>query len=155
MPKEGKTLLLIPPVIDREELVKKIRGDIGHFGIHRMLDRLRKTYWWKGMENTVKDVLTACVPCARTKAGFRLSGTELQPLKMQGIMFRWGIDFAGPLPKTKRGNTMILVCIEHCTKWIELIALPSKSSAHVARAFLENILCRYGVPGLVLTDQGT
>ena len=41
------------------------------------------------------------------------------------------------------------------TKWVELIALPSKLSAYVARAFLENILSRFGVPGVVLTDKGT
>ena len=70
-------------------------------------------------------------------------------------MFRWGIDFAGPLPKSKRGDKYILVCIENMTKWVELIALPSKSSAYEARAFLENILSRFGVPGVVLTDQGT
>ena len=70
-------------------------------------------------------------------------------------MFRWGIDFAGPLPTSDRGNKYILVCIEHFTKWVELIPLPSKSSANVARAFLENVLSRYGVPGVVLTDQGT
>ena len=67
---------------------------------------------------------------------------------------RWGIDFAGPLPTSKRGNKYILVCIEHMKKWVELIALPPKSSAHVARAFLENILNRFGVPRVVLTDQG-
>ena len=155
VPKEGKTMLFIPPVDDRQELVKKIHRDIGHFGIHRMLDRLKRNYWWKGMEDTVKDVLKACMPCARTKAGFRVSGTELQPLKMQGIMFRWGIDFAGPLLVTNRGNAYVMVCIEHTTKWIELMALPTKASAHVARAFLENILSRYGVPGVVLTNQGT
>ena len=70
-------------------------------------------------------------------------------------MFRWGIDFAGPLPVTKRGNTYVMVCIEHTTKWVELIALPTKASAHVAHAFLDNILSRYGVPGVVITDQGT
>ena len=70
-------------------------------------------------------------------------------------MFRWGIDFAGPLPESDRGNKYVLVCIEHCTKWVELIPLPSKSSSHVATAFLENILARYGVPGEVITDQGT
>ena len=80
------------------------------------------------MEDTVKDVLKACVPCARTKAGFRVSGTELQPLKMQCIMFRWGIDFAGPLPVMKRGNAYVMMCIEHTTKRVELIALPTKAS---------------------------
>ena len=89
---------------------------MGHYGIHRMLDRLRRTYWWKGMDDRVKSVLQFFLPCATTKAGFRMSNTELQPLKLQGLMFRWGIDFAGPLPETERGNKYVLVCIEHCTK---------------------------------------
>ena len=70
-------------------------------------------------------------------------------------MFRWGIDFAGPSIETKQGNKYVLVCIEHFTKWVELIPLPSKSSAYVATSFLENIISRYGVPAVVLTDQGT
>ena len=70
-------------------------------------------------------------------------------------MFRWGIDFAGPLPESQRGNKYVLVCIKHTTKWIELIALPSKSSSNVARAFVDNILARFGARGEILTDQGT
>ena len=151
----GSQMLLIPLPEERGDLVKKIHRDMGHFGVKRILDRLRRNYWWKGMDNTVAEVVKACMPCARTKAGFRVSGKELQPLHLQGLMFRWGIDFAGPMPESERGNKYVLVCIEHMTKWVELIALPDKSSANVARAFLENILSRYGAPGVVLTDQGT
>ena len=64
------------------------------------------------MDEQVANVVRACMPCARTKAGFRVSGKELQPLNLQGLMFRWGIDFAGPLPTSKRGNKYVLVCIE-------------------------------------------
>ena len=145
----------MPQPEEKHELVKSIHRDMGHFGVRRIMDRLNQNCWWKGMDTIVNEVVNSCMPCARTKAGFRVSGKELQPLHLQGIMFRWGIDFAGPLPTSKRGNKYILVCIEHMTKWVELIALPSKSSAHVARAFLENILSRFGVPGVVLTDQGT
>ena len=104
------------------------------------------------MDTTVTEEVKACMPCARTKAGFRVFRKELQPLPLQGLMFRWGIDFVGPLPTTKRGNKYVLVCIEHMTKWVELIPLPSKASPFVAQAFLENILSRFGVPGVVLTD---
>ena len=79
-------MLLTPPTKEREELVKKIHRDIDHFGIHRMLDCLRRNYWWKGMDETVKQAVRACVPCARTKAGFRVSAKERQPLALQGIM---------------------------------------------------------------------
>ena len=152
---QQQEMLLVPVPEERLELVKKIHRDMGHFGVKRVMDRLKKTYWWKGMEATTDQVVKACMPCARTKAGFRVSGKELQPLHLQGLMFRWGIDFAGPMLTTKRGNKFVLVCIEHCTKWVELIPLPSKSSEGVARAFLENIISRYGTPGVVLTDGGS
>ena len=45
-------------------------------------------------------------------------------------------------------------CIEHFTKWVELVPLPSKSSKDSARGLLENVLARYGAPGQILTDQG-
>ena len=64
------------------------------------------------------------------------------------------MDSAGPLQKTAAGNTYVLVCIEHFTKWVELIPLPSKSSKDAARELLNGVLSRYGALGEVLTDQG-
>ena len=52
------------------------------------------------------------------------------------------------------GNTYVLVRIEHFTKWVELIPLPSKSSKDAAKALLEGVLSRYRAPGEILTDQG-
>lgn len=89
--------------------------------------------------------------CARTKAGFREMGKDGQPLVLQGLMFRWGLDFARPLPLTDRGNIYVLVYIEHYTKWMELVALPSKSSSDVT--FLEKIwFCTsgFGALGVIL-----
>ena len=66
-------------------------------------------------------------------------------------MFTWGGEFGGPLPESARGNKWILICVEHCTKWV---ALPTKSSANVTHSFLDNVLSRFGVRGVVVTDQG-
>ena len=38
---------------------------------------------------------------------------------------------------------------------MEAAAIPSKESSETARIFRQNILCRYGAPAEVLTDQGT
>ena len=89
-------------------------------------------------------VVQACLPSARVKAGFRESGKELHPLSIRGLGYRWGVDFAGPMQKTAAGNTYVLVCIEHFTKWVELIPLPSKSSKDATRALLDGVLSRYG-----------
>ena len=47
-----------------------------------------------------------------------------------------------------------MVCIEHFTKWVELIPLPSNSSQVSACGLLEGVLSRYEASGEVLTDQG-
>ena len=99
-------------------------------------------------------VVKSCMSCARVKAGFRESGKELQPLPIRGLGYRWGVDFAGPLQRTSARNAWVLVCIEHFTKWVEFILLPSKSSKDAARALPDGVLSRYGAPGEVLTDQG-
>ena len=64
------------------------------------------------------------------------------------------MDFAGPLTLTKAGNKWVLVCIEHFTKWVELIPLPSKSSRDSTRGLLQGVLSRYGASGEILTDKG-
>ena len=107
------------------------------------------------MGDTVVRIIKACLSCARVKAGFRESGKELQPLIIHGLGYRWEVDFAGPLALTKAGNKWVLVCIEHFTKWVELIPLPSKSSRDSARGLLQGVLSKYGPPGEILIDQGT
>ena len=120
-----------------------------------MLDGLHKNYWWRGMGDTVVEITKSCLSCARVKVGFKESGKELQPLPVRGLGYRWEVDFAGPLHLTKAGNKWVLVCIEHFTKWVELIPLPSKSSRDSARGLLDGVLSRYGAPGEILTDEGT
>ena len=57
--------------------------------------------------------------------------------------YRWGIDFSSPLAKTPYGKKWILVCIEHFNKRVELIPLPSKSSANAVKGLLKGVLSRY------------
>ena len=95
------------------------------------------------MGEVVKSVIQRCVPCVRVQAGFKDPQVELQPLPIRGIGYRWGVDFAGPLPTTKRRNKYVLVMIEHFTKWVELLALPNKTSDLTARALLEGVLERF------------
>ena len=107
------------------------------------------------MVEMVAKVVKECMSCARGKVAFRESGKNLQPLPIKGPMYRWGVDFAGPMEETNRGNRYVLVCIEHFTKWVELIPTTSKKAAEVAYQFKSQILSRYGALGEVITDQGS
>ena len=48
-----------------------------------------------------------------------------------------------------------MVAVGSYTKFVEIEALPNKSSATLARWFLFNIISRYGLPYAVRTDHGT
>ena len=149
----GKVMVVVPRVAKREHIALETHRGMGHFGVQRVLDRPQKNYWWRGMGDIVVRIIKACLSCARVKAGFRESGKELHPLIIRALGYRWGVDLAGPLALTKASNKWVLVCIEHFTKWVEQMPLPSKSSRDLARGLLQGVLSRYGAPGEILTDQ--
>jgi hypothetical protein len=53
------------------------------------------------------------------------------------MFYRWSCDLAKELPQTSRGNVYIMIMIEHFSKWVELVALPDKSSHSTSQAFLQ------------------
>ncbi|XP_044317741.1 uncharacterized protein LOC123038114 [Drosophila rhopaloa] len=63
--------------------------------------------------------------------------------------------FVGPLPRTRRGNTMLLVFIDVFSKWVELIPLKKATSAQLEFGFRERILSRFGAPRRLICDNGT
>ena len=62
---------------------------------------------------------------------------------------------AGLFPQSEYGNYYIMVMIEHFSKWVKVVAIPTKESCETARVFRQYVLFRYGAPAEVLTDEGT
>jgi hypothetical protein len=48
-----------------------------------------------------------------------------------------------------------MIMIEHFSKWVELVALPNKSSYSTNQAFLQQVLSRFGACVECLIDQGS
>jgi transposase InsO family protein len=68
-------------------------------------------------------------------------------------------DVAGPeanVPEgeTRTGNKYILVAIDHYSKWCEAKAVADHGAKTAARFLEDDVICRYGVPEFVLTDNG-
>ncbi len=56
--------------------------------------------------------------------------------------------------QTKSSNRYILVAIDHYSKWCEAKAVADHGAKTAARFLEDEIICRYGVPKFVLTDNG-
>jgi hypothetical protein len=65
------------------------------------------------------------------------------------------VDLCGPFATTSNNNTYVMVCVEHFSKTIVLVPIPSKDADVTAYHFLHNVLGRFGACAEVLTDQGS
>ena len=59
-------------------------------------------------------------------------------------------------PVSSNGNRYILVVSDLFTKWVEAFAIKETSVevVHVARILVDEVICRYGVPQSLHSDQG-
>jgi hypothetical protein len=68
----------------------------------------------------------------------------------------WGIDMIGWIkPKASNGHSFILVAIDYFTNWVEVASYANVTKQVVVRFIKNNIICRYGVPNKIITDNGT
>ena len=53
-----------------------------------------------------------------------------------------------------KGNLYVLVMVDCFSRWTEACPLPDKTAISVADAFFSNIVCRFGMPSVIHSDQG-
>ena len=151
----GVQYLHVPPPENRDAIVTRIHEHYKHFGIHRTADQVSSSYWWPSLYADVRRIVRACSLCDRNRAGFLMKDPQLHPLPIKGLFYRFGIDLAGPLPKSSRGHVYAMIVIDHFSKFLTLIPLPDKKSETIAYALDLHIFSRFGAPAEVITDQGT
>ena len=59
----------------------------------------------------------------------------------------------GPFPKSE-GKEYILVCVDYFSRWVEAIACEHNDASTVVKFFYANIISRYGVPRVLISDNG-
>ena len=60
----------------------------------------------------------------------------------------------GPLPQGKKQVKFLPVAIDYFTKWVEAEALETITEAKVQDFVWKNIICRFGIPRMVISDIG-
>ncbi len=66
----------------------------------------------------------------------------------------WGLDTVGPFRTGQGGFTHLLVAVDKFTMWIEAKPI-KKLDALTAIKFIRDIIARYGVPHIIITENGT
>ncbi|XP_071916083.1 uncharacterized protein [Coffea arabica] len=66
----------------------------------------------------------------------------------------WGTDIIGPFPRAPGNYAYVVVAVDYFTKWVEAKPLKSITGAAVQKFFWKNVICRFGLPRVVISDNG-
>ena len=143
-------------VEEEEEKIKLIweAHRIGHEGVDKTYQRLRRHFYWKGMINDIKSTIKLCTKCQLYKSSKSPDPTEKYATPVEGPFTHLGLDIIGPLPITERNNQYIIVIVDYFTKWVEAEPLASITSKDVIY-FLSRVFSRHGTPQVITTDNRT
>jgi transposase InsO family protein len=125
----------------------------GHLGINKTLKKISLIYYWDKMKKDITEWINSCIACQHGK---EYPNTKL-PLQQIKAFKPWEIvqvDFTGPLPTTRHGNKYLLIFTDYVTKWVEAFPTPDEESKTFANIFIKEIICRYGPPSVLQSDNG-
>lgn len=64
-------------------------------------------------------------------------------------------DLIGPLPRSSKGNSYLVVFVDRFTKWVQCRPIRKATGKAVRTALYEEVLTRFGCPKTIITDNGT
>ena len=141
----------------REEILREHYdpADIGYPGQHRMMELLKRNYWWPGLKEDVKRYVQGYFKCQQNKVLHQRKASELHPLEIpQGPWQEISIDIIGPLLMSN-GIDAIVVIVDRFTKMICLKATTINISLEkIAKIYRDDIWKLHGIPRKILSDRG-
>lgn len=126
-----------------------------HGGVAKTVERLRRHFYWPGLTVDVRSMMHGCTTCKETKA----PNSTLRPPMGQQIHtdrpFQFVYtDLLGPYPRSKKGNTNILVVLDKFSKFALLQPLRKATAREVVQFIEERVIQMFGAPEVLYSDNG-
>ncbi|XP_072092774.1 uncharacterized protein [Arachis hypogaea] len=126
-----------------------------HAGARSLAQKiLRAGFYWPTLwEDSGKKVKT-CDKCQKHAPIINLPAEELHHSVVSWPFNRWGIDILGPFPTASGQVKYLVVAIDYFSKWIEAQPLAKITSSQMVNFIWKYIICRFGIPQHIITDNG-
>ena len=154
---EPSRVVIFLPTTLIQSVITDAHGELmsGHDGVLKTKERILQCYYWPGMDADILAHIKACHKCQLRKKNPVSSPTLLTPLPLPTEPnMRIHCDLYGPLRTSGNNKKYILAMTDAFTKYVELVALPSKEASVVTEAIFKKWICRYSCPTTIHTDGG-
>ena len=125
----------------------------GHLWVSRTAFCLLDRVYWPGLRQDVCTYIASCAVCLARKSPCPWRA----PMGHVDVGHRWervAMDLLDMSVTTPKGNRYVLVMVDYFYRWMEACPLPNKTALAVADAFFQHIVCRFGMPSVIHSDQG-
>nr|GEV84905.1 ribonuclease H-like domain, reverse transcriptase, RNA-dependent DNA polymerase [Tanacetum cinerariifolium] len=127
-----------------------------HLRSDKMYQDLKPLYWWPNMKADIATYVSKGLTCAKVKAEHQKPSGLLQQHEI--LVWKWEritMDFVSRLPRTPSGYDTIWVIVDRLTKSANFLPMKKMDSKEkLTRLYLKQIVCRHGVPVLIISNQG-
>nr|GEY17722.1 reverse transcriptase domain-containing protein [Tanacetum cinerariifolium] len=106
------------------------------------------------MHKDARDMIRKCSDCQIHRHITRHPQQPLTSIMAPWPFYKWGINIAGPFPEGPRKVKFLIVAMDYFTKWIEAKAVATITGGLVKKFVWDNIVCRFGIPGEIISDNG-
>ena len=126
-----------------------------HSGARSLVHKLiRAGYYWPTMLKDAQAYVKSCDKYHRFSNFIRQPSEELTPMTAPWPFAQWGLDIMGPFSTAIRQLKFQVVGIEYFTKWLEAEALATITEKNIRNFVQRNIICRYRIPRVLVSDNG-
>jgi hypothetical protein len=127
----------------------------GHFGITKTFDLVSRTFFWPAMRKYIKDYVSGCDTCQRSKSSNHKPYGLLQNLPVPDRPWSSiSVDFITHLPPAN-GFTAICVLVDRFTKMAHFAPTTDTVDADgTVQLFFDRVFSLHGLPDDVTSDRG-
>jgi hypothetical protein len=140
----------------RELLTEIHGGECGSHSSSRTLvcKAFRHGFYWPTALQDVAEMVKSREACQFHAKQIHTLAQALQMIPPSWPFAVRGVDILGPFPRAVDGYWYLFIAIDKFTKWPEATPIVSITQG-AAVAFLKSIVCRFGVPSCIITDNRT
>ncbi|UYV79597.1 K02A2.6-like, partial [Cordylochernes scorpioides] len=135
-------------VIIPQKLRSSILNDLHemHLGMVKMKMIARRYFWWPGIDKNIEELARDCRICQESAS--MPPSTISEWTWPEKPWHRLHLDLAGPFM-----GRMFMVLVDAYTKWLEIVIIKDITSRTII-GHLREIFARFGLPELLVTDNG-
>ncbi|XP_024179270.1 uncharacterized protein LOC112185254 [Rosa chinensis] len=115
----------------------------------------RHGYYWPSILKDCIAFAKGCEDCQAHGPVQHVPNIPMQPIIKPWPARGWALDLIGMIhPHSSLQHKFIIVATDFFTKWVEAEPLKEASGTGIRQFIFRNILCRFGIPEVLVSDRG-